>query len=86
MQVSVAFAQNEAEAEMICGRLTGAGIAASYKRVGGADIPQLGGVGGREIYVNDADEARARETLATPEFTDEELAELSERSAPPESG
>jgi len=86
MDVSVAFAHNEAEAEMICGRLLGAGIPASCKRVRGADIPQLGGVGGREIYVNEADEARARETLATPEFTDEELAELSERSAPPDAG
>ena len=86
MPVSVAFAQNEAEAEMICGRLTGAGIAASYKRTRGADIPQLGGAGGREIYVNEADEARARETLATPEFTDDELAELSERAAPSDPG
>jgi Putative prokaryotic signal transducing protein len=84
MDVSVAFAHNEAEAEMICGRLLGAGIAASYKRMRGADLPQLGGAGAREIYVNDADEARARETLATPEFTDEELAELADRSAPPD--
>jgi putative signal transducing protein len=81
MLVVIASAQNEPEAQMICARLAGAGIDAVYKRGIGADLPQLGGSGNREVFVDERSATRARELLAVPEFSDEELAELSERAA-----
>jgi hypothetical protein len=84
MLVSVAVAHNEAEAEMIRGRLAAEGITASYKRSIGSDLPQLGAAGGHDISVDERDAARARELLAAPAFSDEELAQLSEQSAPPD--
>lgn len=81
MLVAIASAQNEPEAEMICARLAGAGIDAVYKRGIGADLPQFGGSGNREVFVDESLAARARELLSVPEFSDEELAELSERAA-----
>jgi len=81
MLVAVATAQNEPEAEMICARLAGDGIEAVYKRGIGADLPQLGGSGVREVFVDEGVAARARELLSVPEFSDEELAELSARAA-----
>jgi hypothetical protein len=81
MLVAIASAQNEPEAEMICARLAGAGIDAMYKRGIGADLPQLGGSGVRVVFVDEGVAARARELLSVPEFSDEELAELSERAA-----
>ncbi len=83
MLVSVAFANNEAEAQMICGRLESAGIVASYRRSGGSDVPQFGTGGGHEVSVEERDAARARELLAAPGLTDEELTALSEQAAPP---
>lgn len=83
MLVSVAVALNEAEAEMICARLAAAGITASYKRAAGADVPQLGAGGRRDVMVEEPEAQAALATLATPEFSDAELDELSERSAPP---
>jgi hypothetical protein len=83
MLVSVAVAQNESEAQMICGRLENAGIRASYKRPAGRDVPQMGVGGIRDVYVDQADVERALETLAVPAFTDEELAQLAEQSPPP---
>ena len=76
--VAVAFAHNEPEADMICARLADAGIQAVSKR--SVDIPQFGSGGAREIYVEDHLATAAREALATPEFTDEELAELSDQA------
>jgi hypothetical protein len=76
----VATTSGEAEAEMICARLSDAGIPALYKRNIGADLPQFGGRGARDVYVEEHDLARARELLAAQDFTDEELAELSEQS------
>jgi len=46
-----------------------------------ADLPQLGGSGNREVFVDESLAARARELLSVPEFSDQELAELSERAA-----
>ena len=77
MLICVASAQNEPEAEMICARLSEAGIAAVTR---GAAVPQLGVGGGRDVYVEEELAARAREILAVPEFTDDELAELSEQA------
>ena len=80
MLVSVASVSNEPEAQMICARLAAAGLQAVYKRGAGADLPQFGASGGRNVYVEQEHAAAARELLAVPEFTDDELAELSERS------
>jgi hypothetical protein len=78
MLVSVAMAPSEAEAEIICGRLNTEGIAAVHR---GGDIPQRGETGAHGVLVEEADAARAREILAAPPFSDEELAELSEQAA-----
>ena len=73
-----ATASNEAEADLIRQRLAEAGITALVQRsVGG---PQWGMPGAQYIYVEAAELDRAREILAVPEFTDEELAELSEEA------
>lgn len=76
----VATTTSEIEAQMICVRLAGAGIRAFSKRNIGADLPQLGAGGARDVYVQAEDATRARQLLETQEFTDEELAELSLRS------
>jgi hypothetical protein len=80
MLVSVASARNEPEAEMICARLAGAGIQAVYKRGLGSDLPQLGGSGSRDVFVDQGLASRAREVLSVPVFGEEELAELSDRA------
>jgi hypothetical protein len=80
MLVSVASAQSEPEAQIICARLADAGITAVAKRNIGADNPEFGVGGSREIYVEDRLAASAREVLAVPEFSEEELAELSEQA------
>jgi hypothetical protein len=81
---AVASAANEAEAEMICARLSNAGIQALQQRnIGG---PQWGASGARSIFVEEQEAERATELLETPEFTDEELAELSERAYDEETG
>jgi len=77
MEVPIAHAANEVEADMIIVRLRGAGIDAFSK---GPDLPGFGASGGMGIYVADADAARARDLLAEPEISDEELAELSEEA------
>lgn len=77
----VASATSEAEAEMIIARLTDAGIHALEKPTSGIGGMQIGGgVGGREVYVEEPDAARALELLGTQEFSDEELAALSEQA------
>ena len=80
MLKAVAGTTNEPEAELILARLAEAGIGAIVRRSTG-DV-ELGAGGGRTIYVEQEDEARAREALADvePPFSDEELAELSERA------
>jgi hypothetical protein len=78
MLVFVASAQNEPEAEMICARLSDAGITAICKRDIGADVPQLGSSGSRDVYVEQELASRALEVLSVAEFSDEELAELSD--------
>jgi enoyl-CoA hydratase/carnithine racemase len=77
MEVPIAHAANEVEADMIIVRLRGAGIDAFSK---GADLPGFGAAGGMEIFVDDTDVAAARDLLAQPEISDEELAELSEEA------
>jgi hypothetical protein len=76
--VAVAHAGNEVEAGIIVERLRDAGIAAMTK---GPDVPQMGRAGPCSVYVDEHLEARARGVLATPAFSDEELAELSDQAA-----
>jgi hypothetical protein len=74
----VATATGEAEADMICARLSSADIHAVQQRsIGG---PEWGASGARYIYVQEQDAELATQLLSTPEFSDEELAELSERA------
>jgi hypothetical protein len=80
MLVSVASAQNEPEAQMICARLSAEGVDAVYKREAGADAPQFGPGGGREIYVEEDLASRAHEVLSVPESTDDELAALADQA------
>ena len=75
MEVAVVHVANEADAEMLIVRLRGAGIDAFSR---GPDLPGFGAASGLEIYVEEADADRARELLAAPDISDEELAELSE--------
>jgi len=76
----IAGTQNEPEAELIVERLAQAGIVAISQLSSGN--PEFGASGGRMIYVEEHDVPRAREVLAVeePPFSDEELAELSERA------
>ena len=74
MDVSVAVATNEAEAQMICGRLAAEGIDARYAY---GDIPQRGPGGAHGVFVDEADAQRAREILVAPAFSEDELAQLS---------
>jgi hypothetical protein len=75
----VASALNESEAEMICGRLSDAAIVSTLQR-SAASVVHMGRGGTREVYVEDGDANRARELLAVPKISDDELAELSMRA------
>jgi hypothetical protein len=77
----IAGAMNEPQADLIVQQLAQAGISAVSQLSSGN--PEFGASGGRTIYVEEADAERAREVLADPgaEFSDEELAELSEEAA-----
>ncbi len=65
---------------MICARLANAGIAGEARRsIGG---PEWGPAGARYVYVEPHALARAKEILnAADDFSDDELARLSEESA-----
>jgi hypothetical protein len=78
MLVPIAHVANDVEAQMVASRLRDAGIEAVTKTTG---VPQLGVSGAMSVYVDEHLEARARDVLAVPEFSDEELAELSEQAA-----
>ena len=70
---------NEAEAEMVAERLSEAGIEHSIRLASGGI--RLGAAAARDIYVQEKDYDRARETLEADEgFSDEELARLSEQA------
>jgi transcriptional/translational regulatory protein YebC/TACO1 len=76
----VASAANEAEADLICGRLLEDGIHAIARRTLGA--AQWGISGTRSVLVSPADFDRAQELLKSEEgsFSDEELTRLSEEA------
>jgi hypothetical protein len=73
-----AVASNQPQAELIIGRLAEIGVTAIMQYA--LSNPEMGASGARTIYVEDADEQRARALLAVeePPFSDEELTELSE--------
>jgi hypothetical protein len=74
-------ASNEFEAQIIAERLEEAGISAIQKSPLG---PRWGDGGRRDLYVEDRDLARARQTLKDAEATSEqELDRLSEEAPPP---
>jgi hypothetical protein len=69
---------SEPEAELVCERLSAAGISAIAQRTIGG--PEWGYSGARDVFVGEQDLERAREVLASEEgsFSDEELGRLSE--------
>jgi hypothetical protein len=62
--IKVAYAQNQAEAEMIQGLLSEHGIPSMLKRAPGFDVPDFLAAGPRQILVAEETAARAREVLA----------------------
>ena len=50
------------------------------KRNIGADNPEFGVGGTRDVYVDEGVASRAREVLEVPQFSDAELAQLSEQA------
>jgi hypothetical protein len=61
--IKVAYAQNQAEAEMIQGLLAEHGIPSMLKRAAGFDVPDFLAAGPRQILVAEEIAARAREVL-----------------------
>lgn len=61
--VKVAFAPNQAEAEMIQGLLAEHGIPSMLKRGPGMDVPDFFTVGPRQVFVPEAVAEQAREVL-----------------------
>ena len=76
--VKVAFARNQAEAEMLQGLLGEAGIPSVLKRSFGFDNPDFLSSGPRDVMVNAGDAQRATGVLADTMIEDEgdEIAEL----------
>ena len=62
--VKVAWARNQAEAEMIQGRLREQGIPSMTRRQGGFDVPDFLAAGPRDILVPANAEEHARTLLA----------------------
>ncbi|MBK5220375.1 MAG: DUF2007 domain-containing protein [Thermoleophilia bacterium] len=80
--IKVAFARNQAEAEMLQGLLTEAGIPSALKRSGGFDNPDFLSAGPHDVMVDSEVAQKARGVLADVmvESEDEERAELDEQS------
>ena len=80
--IKVAFARNQAEAEMLQGLLSGAGIPSVLKRSGGFDNPDFLAAGPHDVMVNSDAAQKAREVLADTmvESEDEERAEMGEQA------
>jgi hypothetical protein len=76
--VKVAFARNQAEAEMLQGLLGEAGIPSVLKRSFGFDNPDFLSSGPRDVMVNAGDAQRAKDLLADTMIEDEgdEVADL----------
>jgi hypothetical protein len=69
--VKIAFARNQAEAEMLQGLLAEAGIPSVLKRSFGFDNPDFLSSGPRDVMVNAGDARRARDVLAETMIEDE---------------
>ena len=69
--VKVAFARNQAEAEMLQGLLSEAGIPSMLKRSGAFDNPEFLAAGPRDVYVVADLAKRARQVLAETMIEDE---------------
>ncbi|MEK6277527.1 MAG: DUF2007 domain-containing protein [Actinomycetota bacterium] len=80
--VKVAFARNQAEAELVQGLLLEEGIPSMLKRTRGFDVPDFLAGGPRDILVPETGAEAARELLDVTRLqsADEELAELSGQS------
>jgi hypothetical protein len=76
--VKVAFARNQAEAEMLQGLLSEGGIPSVLKRSGGFDNPDFLAAGPHDVFVNSDHAHKAKQLLADTmlESEDEERAEL----------
>ena len=61
--IKVAYAQNQAEAEMIQGLLSEHGIPSMLKRAAGFDVPDFLAAGPRQILVAEEVAKQAREVL-----------------------
>lgn len=61
--VKIAFAQQQAEGEMIQGLLTEHGIPSMLRRAAGFDVPDFLAAGPREVLVAEEMVERAREVL-----------------------
>jgi hypothetical protein len=80
--VKVAFARNQAEAEMLQGLLWEAGIPSVLKRSGGFDAPEFLAAGPRDVFVNSDSAQKARRLLAETivESEGEERAEMTDEA------
>lgn len=81
--VKVAFARNQAEAEMLQGLLSEGGVPSVLKRSGGFDNPDFLAAGPHDVFVNSDHARKARELLANTalESEAEERAELEGEAA-----
>jgi putative signal transducing protein len=77
--VKVAFARNQAEAELLQGLLLEAGVPSVLKRSGGFDNPDFLAAGPRDVWVNAHHEEEAKRVLAETMVAGEDEGE--ERSA-----
>ncbi|HUC00070.1 MAG TPA: hypothetical protein VMS11_09625 [Solirubrobacterales bacterium] len=79
--VKVAYGRNQAEAELLQGLLSEAGLPSVLKRSGGFDNPDFLAAGPHDVMVNSEAAPRAREVLAETQFEseDEERNELEEQ-------
>lgn len=78
--VKVGYGRNQAEAELLQGLLSEAGIPSVLKRTIGFDAPEFFASGPHDVFVNARDAVRAREVLADTliEGERDEVAELEE--------
>jgi hypothetical protein len=80
--IKVAFARNQAEAEMIQGLLLESGIPSILKRSRGFDAPEFLAAGPHDVMVDSAHATRAKEVLADTivESEGEERAEIEDEA------
>lgn len=68
--VRIAYAQHQAEAEMIQGLLLEEGIPSMLRRSGGFDVPDFLAAGPRDVLVPSSAEEAARDLLLSAEMPD----------------